>query len=78
MFAKLSKFSYLQFSSCMQRRMFSAQVFVQGLPSEWDEHDVNARFSLTGTLQKVHFVKSATGLKTGKVVITYEEGSSAD
>ena len=58
--------------------MFSAQIFVTGLPTDWDEHEINARFSLAGTLQKMHFVKSATGLKTGKVVITYEEKASAE
>lgn len=76
MFSRLPKLTHSFMP--LQRRLFAAQVFVQGLPTVWDEHDVNARFSLSGTLQKVHFVKSATGQKTGKVVITYETGSGAD
>ena len=48
------------------------------MPLEWDEHEINARFSLTGPLSKVHFVKSAEGLKTGKVVIEYAEKLGAE
>ena len=73
-----AKFARLQLTSSLHRRMFSAQVFVTGLPIDGDEHEINARFSLAGTLQKMHFVKSATGLKTGKVVITFEEKASAE
>ena len=55
----------------MGMRPFSSKVFVQGIPAEWDEHEVNARFSIAGPLNRVHFVKSAQGLRTGKVVIEY-------
>ena len=59
-------------------RMFNTKVFVQGLPTEWDENEINARFSLAGPLERVHFVKSAQGLKTGKVVLEYQESSNAE
>ena len=51
---------------------------MQGIPPEWDEHEVNARFSIAGPLNRVHFVKSAQGLRTGKVVIEYTNKDSAD
>ena len=59
-------------------RFFSTKVFVQGIPVEWDEHDINARFSLVGPLYKVHFVKSAEGLKTGKLVLEHDDKSAAE
>ena len=62
----------------MGLRSFSSRVFVQGIPVDWDEHEVNARFSLAGPLNRVHFVKSAQGLRTGKVVIEYASKDSAD
>ena len=62
----------------MGMRPFSSKVFVQGIPAEWDEHEVNARFSIAGPLNRVHFVKSAQGLRTGKVVIEYTNKDSAD
>ena len=62
----------------MGMRPFSSRVFVQGIPADWDEHEVNARFSIAGPLNRVHFVKSAQGLKTGKVVIEYGNKESVD
>lgn len=59
-------------------RMFSSKIFVQGLPVDWDENDINARFSLAGKLETVHFVKNSTGMKTGKVLIEFTEKDSAD
>ena len=53
--------------------MFSSKVFVQGLPIDWDENEINARFSIVGQLSNVHFIISSTGAKTGKVVIDYAE-----
>ena len=58
--------------------MFSSKVFVQGLPIDWDENEINARFSIVGQLSNVHFVMSSTGAKTGKVVIDYAEKDSAE
>ena len=52
-------------------RLFNSKVFVQGIPVDWDENEINARFSLVGKLDNVHFVKSSTGARTGKVVIEY-------
>ena len=62
----------------LQFRMLSARIFVQGIPVDWDENEINARFSLVGALNSVHFVKSSTGAKTGKVVIDFAEQDSAD
>ena len=59
-------------------RLMSTKVFVQGIPVEWDENEIGARFSIAGPLERVHFVRSAQGLKTGKVVIEYQEASSAE
>ena len=59
-------------------RLMSTKVFVQGIPLEWDENEIGARFSIAGPLERVHFVRSAQGLKTGKVVIEYQEASSAE
>lgn len=53
-------------------------MFVQGIPTEWDENEIGARFSLVGPLERVHFVMSAQGQKTGKVVIEYKEQGNAD
>lgn len=51
---------------------------MQGIPNDWDQNEINARFSLVGSLQSVHFVKNSAGSKTGKVVIEYTEKDSAD
>ena len=51
---------------------------MQGIPADWDEHEINARFSLAGQISQVHFIKSATGQKTGKLCIEYAEESSAE
>lgn len=59
-------------------RMFSSKIFVQGLPIDWDENEINARFSLAGKLEAVKFVKNSTGMKTGKVLIEFAEKESAD
>ena len=60
------------------QRLISTKVFVRGIPVEWDENEISARFSIAGPLERVHFVKSSQGLKTGKVVIEYKEESNAD
>ena len=44
-----------------QFRLFTSRIFVQGIPVEWDENEINARFSLVGPLSNVHFVKNSTG-----------------
>ena len=59
-------------------RLISTKVFVRGIPVEWDENEISARFSIAGPLERVHFVKSSQGLKTGKVVIEYKEESNAE
>jgi len=51
---------------------------VSGVPVEWDEHEINARFSLVGSLSNVHFVRNAQGSKNGKVVIDFDKKDSAD
>lgn len=57
---------------------FSARVLVTGLPAEWDETEINSRFSLAGPLDRIHFIKSKTGLRTGKAVLTYQEEDGAE
>ena len=54
-------------------RPFSSRVWVQGVPQEWNENDINARFSVAGAISQVHFVKNQNGQKTGKLVLTFEE-----
>ena len=51
--------SFLQ-RTLMQQRflMFSSRVFVQGIPADWDQNEINARFSLVGRLSAVHLVKN--------------------
>ncbi len=61
-----------------RHQAFSTRVFVQGLPSAWDESDISSRFSLAGALSKVHLVRNAAGQKTGKVVLDYNEKSGAE
>ena len=51
---------------------------MQGLPLDWDENEINARFSLVGSLENIHFVKGSTGVKSGKIVIEFTEKDSAD
>lgn len=62
----------------MQHRSFAKKLFVQGLPTDWDQNDIASRFSLTGTLESVNLVKNSMGQNSGKAVLIYEHDNSAD
>ena len=59
-------------------RTFSSKVFVSGIPTDWDENEINARFSLVGPLQNVQFVRNSLGEYTGTVAIEYQDKDSAE
>ena len=71
--------SFLQRALTQQRfLLFSSRVFVQGIHADWDQNEINTRFSLVGRLRSVHLVKNQSGQNTGKAVLTYEKEGSAE
>ena len=52
-------------------RLFSARVFVNGIPTHWDLNEIKTRFSIIPGYSEAFFVKNQEGQNTGKVIINY-------
>jgi len=68
------KFPLFSSSQIFDRK---TSIYIENLPSDWDEPKIKERFSVVGEIQKVLLIKNKLGISSGKAILQYETAEGA-
>lgn len=70
----------LQFANLFSQNMraFNTKIFVEGLPLDWTDSQLQNRLKASGSVVQVRLFTNAQGQTTGKAVVEFENDESAE